>query len=98
MGDGTGQLGVAQRASRSRVEWPAGNEARLFSALPPCFLTCRPTIASITPRWSASRSSRSMRWSASACPYAGPGLKGGDELDLVDQAVLQREQAKEEVT
>ena len=28
---------------------------------------------------------------------AGPGLEGGDELALVDQAVLQREQAEEEV-
>src|SRR2546425_375886 len=29
---------------------------------------------------------------------AGPGLEGGDELDLIDQAVLQREQSEEEVT
>ena len=28
---------------------------------------------------------------------AGPGLEGGDELALVDQAVLQREQAEEEI-
>ena len=28
---------------------------------------------------------------------AGPGLEGGDELDLVDQAVLQGEQAEEQV-
>ena len=28
---------------------------------------------------------------------AGPGLEGGDELGLVDQAVLQGEQAEEEV-
>jgi hypothetical protein len=26
---------------------------------------------------------------------AGPGLEGGDELDLVDQAVLEREQSEE---
>src|SRR5262249_7652117 len=29
---------------------------------------------------------------------ASPGLEGGDELDLVDQAVLQREQTEEQVT
>ena len=29
---------------------------------------------------------------------AGPGLEGGDELDLVDQAVLEGEQAEEQVT
>ena len=28
---------------------------------------------------------------------AGPGLEGGDELALVDQAVLQGEQAEEQV-
>src|SRR5262249_33289030 len=28
---------------------------------------------------------------------AGPGLEGGDELALVDQAVLEREQAEEQV-
>jgi hypothetical protein len=29
---------------------------------------------------------------------ASPGLERGDELDLVDQSVLEREQAEEEVT
>src|SRR5271166_2224299 len=29
---------------------------------------------------------------------AGPGLKGGDELALIDQAVLQCKQAEEKVT
>ena len=29
---------------------------------------------------------------------AGPGLEGGDELALLDQADLQREQAEEQVT
>jgi hypothetical protein len=28
---------------------------------------------------------------------AGPGLEGGHELDLVDQAVLERQQAEEQV-
>jgi hypothetical protein len=28
---------------------------------------------------------------------ASPGLEGGDELDLIDQAVLQREQPEEEM-
>src|SRR5262249_44827524 len=30
-------------------------------------------------------------------PVAGPGLEGGDELDLVDQPVLERKQAEEEM-
>ena len=30
-------------------------------------------------------------------PVAGPGLEGGDEGGLVDQAVLQRQQAEEEI-
>jgi hypothetical protein len=33
-----------------------------------------------------------------AGPIERPGLEGGHELDLVDQSVLQREQAEEQVT
>ena len=39
-----------------------------------------------------------MRWSASGRDLSRvQALEGGDELGLVDQAVLQREQAEEEV-
>ena len=85
-------------ARLSRVERPAGIAARLLSASPPCFFRCSATIASTAARCSASRSPRATRWSARRPGLvAGPGLEGGDELGLVDQAVLQGEQAEEQV-
>ena len=90
--------GSPSRARLSRVERPAGMAARLCSTSPPCFLRCRPTRASTTARWSASRSPRATRWSARAPGLVqGPGLEGGDELGLVDQAVLKGEQSEEQV-
>ena len=54
-------LAVAECARPSRVVRPAGIAARLFSVLPPCFFSWRPTITSTAARWSASRSPRSTR-------------------------------------
>ena len=66
--------------------------------LPPCFFTCSPTIASTTPRWSASRAPRIDQVIGQRPVFLErPGLKRGDELDLVDQPILQRQQAEEQV-
>ena len=90
--------GSPSAARLSRVERPAGMAARLFSASPPCFFRCRPT--------SASTAARCVGVEVAAGDevvgqrpglVAGPGLEGGDELVLVDQAVLQGEQAEEQV-
>ena len=90
--------GSPSRARLSRVERPAGTAARLFSTSPPCFLRWRAASASTAARSSASRSPRPTRWSARLRALSQrPGLEGGDELALVDQAVLQGEQAEEEV-
>jgi hypothetical protein len=52
---------VTQRGQRLWVDRPAGIAARLFSAEPPCFFRCKPTIAATPARWSASRSPRAAR-------------------------------------
>ena len=90
--------GSPSRARLSRVERPAGMAARLFSASPPCFLRCRATSASTAARAIGVQVAAGDEVvGQGAGLVAGPGLEGGDELGLVDQAVLQREQAEEEV-
>ena len=80
------------------MERLAGTAARLFSTSPPC-----------ASRWTAASASRAARFGAGQVAagfqvvgqapglVAGPGLEGGDELALVDQAVLKREQSEEEM-
>ena len=99
----TGEAGGESRGRRARPgcvasSMVAGRPARLFAALPPCFFTCSPTIASTTPRWSASRCAAVDEVIGQRPVFLErPGLEGGDELDLVDQPVLQRQQAEEQV-
>ena len=90
--------GSAMRFKLRRVDGPAGIAARLFSVLPPCFLRCRVTSASTALRSSASRSPRRDKMLGQRPRFLErPGLKGRDELRLVDQPVLQSEQAEEEI-
>ncbi len=96
--EGRLDLGVAEPGQLSRVERPTGIAARLFSTSPPCFFTCSATIASTAARSVGVEVASSTRCSASGRPLStGPGTKGGDELVLVDQAVLEREQSEQEV-
>ena len=86
------------RARLSRVERPAGMAARLFSASPPCFLRWRGDQgldggAVVGVEVAAGDEVVGQRPGL----VAGPGLEGGDELGLVDQAVLEGEQAEEQV-
>ena len=90
--------GSPSAARLSRVERPAGMAARLFSASPPCFLRCSADQgldrgALVGVEVAAGDEVVGQRPGL----VAGPGLEGGDELALVDQAVLQGEQAEEEV-
>ena len=90
--------GSPSAARPARVERSAGTAARLCSTSPPCFLTCTATIAS-TPARCVGVEVTSGDELVGQAPglVAGPGLEGGDELALVDQAVLKREQSEEEM-
>ena len=91
-------LGSLSAARPSRVERAAGMAARLFSGSPPCRLRCRATMALTAARPSALEPAAIGEVLGQGPGLvAGPGLEGGDELRLVDQADLQRDQAEEEV-
>ena len=89
--------GSPRSARLARVERLAGTAARLFSTSP-CFLTCKATIASRPARRVGVEVTPGDELVGQAPGFvAGPGLEGGDELALVDQAVLKREQSEEEM-
>ena len=50
MAQGRLDLGVAERGQALASRASDGPTARLFSRSPPCFWTCRPTIASTAAR------------------------------------------------
>ena len=88
---------LAEPARLSRIDLPAGTAARLFSTSPPCVSRCtrrqgldRPPVVGV----------EVAAGDAGGRPgivdlSQRPGLEGGDELDLVDHAVLKREQSEE---
>ena len=85
-------------ASFSRVEGPTATAASDFSASPPWSLSCFSAIAG------QERSALGVDRAAidedlgQGLPLGPrPGAEGGDELVLVDQADLQREQPEEQV-
>ena len=92
-------VGVAEPRPGSRGSTGRrGIAARLFSASPPCFLRCSATSASSSgPVVGVEVAAADQVVGQRPGLVAGPGLEGGDELALVDQAVLQREQAEEQV-
>ena len=90
--------GSPSAARLARVERLAGTAARLFSTSPPCFLTCNgderlEAGAGVGVEVAAGDEVVGQAPGL----VAGPGLEGGDELALVDQAVLKREQSEEEM-
>ena len=93
------QFRIADSGQGRYVDRLAGIAARLFSVLPPCFLRCRPTIASTTPRWSASRSPRRDEVIGQGPSLIErPGLESRHEPGLIDQANLEGEQAEEQIS
>ena len=90
--------GSPMPARLSRVERPAGTAARLFS-----------DVAAVAPRGAGRPGPRHRPLGGVEVAagdevvgqgpglVAGPGLEGGDELGLLDQAVLQGEQPEQEV-
>ena len=99
VGQGSLDRGIAQAASDSRVERPAGMAARLFAASPPWASRWIAAIASTAGRCADLEvPQRDEVVGQRPGPVAGPGLEGGDEPGLVDQAVLQRDEAEEEVS
>ena len=99
-GEGRLDLGVAERRPGSRgSSGRRGSAARLFSASPPCFFRCRATSASTAARCVGVEVAAvdEVVGQRAGTLSRGPGLEGGDELALVDQAVLQGEQPEEQV-
>ena len=91
--------GSPSAARLARVDRLAGTAARLFSTSPPCVLEMhRGQRLEQRRARPAFRSPRATRWSARLAHLSqGPGLEGGHELALVDQARLKREQSEEEM-
>ena len=80
------------------MDRPAGMAARLRSASPPCFFRCRRDHgldAGALVGVEVAAGDEVVGQGPGL--VAGPGLEGGDELALVDQAVLQGQQAEEQV-
>ena len=90
--------GSPSRARLSRVDLPAGTAARLFSTSPPCCFQVdvdqrlqqrRLGVGQVAPGFEVVGQALGL--------VERPGLEGGDELALVDEAVLKREQSEQEM-
>ncbi len=96
LGDGAGQLWVAQGGKPLAGRAAGEDRSQALLQVAPVLLD----VQGDAPRLRRASTQRRIDEMVRQCPALDvyPGLKGGDELSLVDEGRLQRKQAKKKIT